>query len=276
MCVDVSKTASIDTPFGSLANSENWLQSPTAEETETVVNGDMVDGAAIGHESGSYTGSTTCPAGSAADCGVRSITAFENDDTCTPGNKAANKCSCPIDVATRNGGKCGVLKFGNLAGQAGEYEVHNKPESLGYAGVFRVGAWVKCSGDWDGTRQIIHSRFWGVDDNVLDSFDGPWKQMNPECKSNEGEEEIWEWVSKDWDSNGVVVAKYSVYVGYPLKNTRVKFLLLVFPSHPFVGTRAVTPWKSCLRLVTLIRDHPVAPSSTRILTLTATPQTELV
>jgi hypothetical protein len=220
MCVDVSKTESIESPTGSLASATDWAQSPVSSDFETVVNGDMVDGTAIAHESGSYSTGGCTPG--VATCGIRSITAVSNTADCSATSKAVNKCPCPVDVADRNGDKCGVLKFDSTGGAQSEYEIHNKPGNMGYAGVVRVGAWVKCKGGWDGDRVIIHSRFYGGDskNEVLGAPSGPWKSMNADCKATGGDENVWEWVSLDFDSKGKVIDHYSVYIGYPQKSTK--------------------------------------------------------
>ena len=195
------------------------IASLNQDTIETVVNGDMVGGTAIAHESGSYSTGGCTPG--VTTCGIRSITAASNTG-CSASSIANNKCPCPVDVAARNGGKCGVLKFESTGGAGSEYEIHNRPGNMGYAGVVRVGAWIKCKGGWDGDRVIIHSRFYGGDskNEVLGASDGPWKLMNADCKATGGVENVWEWVSFDFDSGEKVIDHYSVYIGYPQKSTK--------------------------------------------------------
>jgi hypothetical protein len=71
-------------------------------------------------------GSSQCVPGTTS-CGSRDIVATENTEAnCQTDKSASETCPCPVPVADRNGGKCGVLTFNvPSGGTQGEYEVHN-------------------------------------------------------------------------------------------------------------------------------------------------------
>jgi hypothetical protein len=114
-------------------------------------------------------------------------------------------------------------------GTQGEYEVHNN-EAVGYPGKFRVSAWVKCGGSWDGARTVLHSRFWDKDGRELGTVDGPWLTQNVDC--SDVYENKWEQLLVDFDSQGKTVDRYSVYIGYPLRNTRGKIQIAGISVQP--------------------------------------------
>jgi hypothetical protein len=89
----------------------------------------------------------------------------------------------------------------------GEYQLDIYPTDAP-TGMYTITAWAMVTDDYDGTEQILHSRFYSSSGEI-GTTGGGWPTQT----------DTWEQISVTFDSSSAVPTMISWYVGYPEKNS---------------------------------------------------------
>ena len=202
-------------------NENPWLEPHRLTVLENsplnlIGNGGFVNGQPVENEYGSYDGKNAQGEWISSEkngcekitCGARTIRA---EPSGPPGLRSYSGYVLEFGPP-----KAGVHQSG--VPRQGEYEIHEAPDAQmsNLGGEFRVCAWSKVSRDYDGKEQLLASRFWDEDKQVLGETQGGFPQKR----------DVWEYicVSKDLGETSTL-GSFAVYVGYPLQNTKGTILV---------------------------------------------------